>query len=229
MNKIGFQHREFVVKDYRWDGESRTISGYAAVFGNVDRVDDVLLKGCFAKSIMERGPQSDAKGKILLLWQHMADEPLGRITKLYEDDYGLYFEAELDEFELADRAIKQLVSGTLNQFSIGFKYVWNAVNTDPETGINYISEVKLYEISIVSVAANPETEFLGMKGGIDDTDAFAKDVADFAKGMPVDKEMKFQKLIAKAMSLGAIKPQESALEDVQADRKGLSVFDLIKG
>lgn len=227
-SRIGYQHRELEVKDYRWDGESRTISGYAAVFGNVDRVDDVLLRGCFAKSIAERGPQSDAKGRILLLWQHQADEPLGRITELYEDDYGLYFEAELDEIELADRAIKQLVSGTLNQFSIGFKYVLDGMRIDRETGINYVSEVKLYEISIVSVAANPETEFLGMKADADGHEQFAREVAQFAKGMPVEREMKFQKLIAKALSLAEALPQESAQGGGRAEDAERSVFDLIK-
>ena len=130
--KIGMQHKHNDVnkKDVYLDTESRTISGYAAVFNNVDNAGDMLIRGCFSKSIRERGPESNANDKILLLWQHEVDEPIGRIVKLIEDDKGLYFEAEIDRIELGDRAISQLESGTLNQFSIGFSYVWENCEWD---------------------------------------------------------------------------------------------------
>ena len=120
-DKMGMQYKLFSInsKDVQYSPESRTISGYAAVFGNMDKAHDILLKGCFSKSINERGPQSQANDKIILLWMHDMSEPLGFITELKEDDRGLYFEARIDEIELGDRAIKQLESGTLNQFSIG--------------------------------------------------------------------------------------------------------------
>ena len=116
--RMGMQHKVFSInsKEAQYDSESRTISGYAAVFGNRDKVGDVLLKGCFSKSIQERGPQSSANDKILLLWMHDMSEPIGAITELREDEKGLYFEARVDEIDIGDRAIKQLESGTLNQF-----------------------------------------------------------------------------------------------------------------
>ena len=122
LKKIGIKFKAADIE--RYDSESRTISGYAAVFNNIDRDGDKLLRGCFAKSIADRGPQSNAKGKILLLWQHEASNPIGQITELREDEKGLYFEAKIDEIAEGDRAILQLESGTLNQFSIGFSYVW---------------------------------------------------------------------------------------------------------
>ena len=82
-----------------------------------------MIKGCFSKSIQERGIESSANDKIIFLWMHKMDEPIGKITKLVEDDKGLYFEAEIDKIQLGDRAINQLESGTLNQFSIGYSYV----------------------------------------------------------------------------------------------------------
>lgn len=129
-DKMGMQYKLFSInsKDVQYSPESRTISGYAAVFGNMDKAHDILLKGCFFKSINERGPQSQANDKIILLWMHDMSEPLGFITELKEDDRGLYFEARIDEIELGDRAIKQLESGTLNQFSIGYEYVWRIAN-----------------------------------------------------------------------------------------------------
>lgn len=210
MNKyegrMGMRHKELVVKEYTYDGESRTISGYAAIFGNIDKARDKLVKGCFANSILERGPQSGANDKILLLWQHDMSEPLGRITTLMEDDKGLYFEAVIDEIEQGDRALKQLESGTLNQFSIGYNYVWEKCDWDDEEACLVVKEVKLYEISVVSIGCNGETEYLGLKSPEDMEQAYAeleREIAAFSSRWGVQKQQKLQNIIAKAVSLAA--------------------------
>ena len=125
QKSIGKQYKSFNIKAENLDLVSRKISGYAAIFNNVDKAKDMLIRGCFAKSINDRGPESQANDKIILLWMHDMDEPTGRITKLIEDERGLYLEAVIDEIPLGDRAIKQLESGTLNQFSFGYNYVWD--------------------------------------------------------------------------------------------------------
>ena len=227
IKKLGIQHMEISAKDYTYDGESRTISGYGAIFNNVDRQGDVLLPGCFAKSIQERGPESTANGKILFLWQHESDEPLGRITVLQEDAKGLYFEAVIDEIELGDRCIKQLESGTLNQFSIGFSYVWDSVRYDDARDAYLVGEVKLYEISVVSIAANPETEYLGLKAeGDDPVDALNAELAAFMKGMPIDKQQKLQSIMAKAISLAGRRPESTPPSDEPTEQPK-SIFDLL--
>lgn len=210
-DKMGMQYKLFSInsKDVQYSPGSRTISGYAAVFGNRDKAGDVLLKGCFAKSIQERGPQSGANDKILLLWMHDMSEPIGAITELREDDKGLYFEARIDEIDLGDRAIKQLESGTLNQFSIGFSYVWEKCGYN-ETGDDFlVGEVKLYEVSIVSIGCNGETEYLGLKS-IEDYENSYKDlsseISSLCKNMSMFKQLRLQKIIAKAMSLASFRP-----------------------
>lgn len=202
--RMGMRHKPISTKEYTYDGDSRTISGYAAVFGNIDKARDKLLKGCFANSILERGPQSKANDKILLLWQHDMSEPIGRITKLQEDEKGLYFEAEIDDIELGDRALKQLESGTLNQFSIGYSYVWEHCDWDEDQQCYVVKEVKLYEISVVSIGCNGETEYLGLKG-VEDTDAayeeLSREIAAFSSRWGAQKQQRLQNIIAKAVSL----------------------------
>ena len=202
--RMGMRHKPIFTKEYTYDGDSRTISGYAAVFGNIDKAREKLIKGCFANSILERGPQSNANDKILLLWQHDMSEPIGRITKLQEDEKGLYFEAEIDEIELGDRALKQLESGTLNQFSIGYSYVWERCDWDEEQNCYVVKEVKLYEISVVSIGCNGETEYLGLKS-VEDTDAayeeLNREIAAFSSRWSAQKQQKLQNIIAKAVSL----------------------------
>ena len=217
MNKyegrMGMRHKEFSTKEYTYDGESRTISGYAAIFGNIDKVRDRLVKGCFANSILERGPQSGANDKILLLWQHDMGEPIGRITVLREDDKGLYFEAVIDDIETGDRALKQLESGTLNQFSIGYNYVWEKCDWDDEDACLVVKEVKLYEISVVSIGCNGETEYLGLKSQEDMEQAYAeleREIASFSSRWGVQKQQKLQNIIAKAVSLATFGAESKA-------------------
>ena len=163
QKSIGKQYKSFNIKAENLDLVSRKISGYAAIFNNVDKAKDMLIRGCFAKSINDRGPESQANDKIILLWMHEMDEPIGRITKLVEDERGLYFEAVIDEIPLGDRAIKQLESGTLNQFSFGYNYVWENCEWDNERDCFIVKEVVLYEISVVSIGCNGLTEYTGLK------------------------------------------------------------------
>lgn len=210
--RIGMQHKLFSInsKDMQYNSDSRTISGYAAIFGNKDRSGDILLKGCFAKSISERGPESSANDKIILLWMHDMSEPLGLPTILREDEKGLYFEARIDEIELGDRAIKQLESGTLNQFSIGYEYVWENCEWDYKEDALIVREVKLYEISVVSIGCNGETEYLGLKSVEDCEKAYkelSEEVSSLCKNLSLSKQHKLQNIISKAMSLASFRPE----------------------
>jgi len=227
-------------KEVSFDSDSRTISGYAAVFGNIDKASDLLVKGCFAKSIQERGPESNANDKIAFLWQHDMNEPIARITVLKEDDHGLYFEAIVDQIDLGDRALKQLESGTLNQFSFGYRYVWEKCEWDTDRDCFIVKEVILYELSVVTIGCNRETEYLGLKTSAEYESEYKKldDELDIIlKGLNKDKQQKIQRILAKAMTLASIKPDEERkspptipLEEEEAGKgKSKSMFDnLIK-
>ena len=195
------------MKDVQMDTESRTISGYAAVFNNVDKAGDMLIRGCFSKSISERGPESAANDKIIFLWQHRSDQPIGRITRLVEDEKGLYFEAEIDRIEEGDRAIAQLESGTLNQFSIGFSYVWE--NCEWDNDVFIVKEVKLYEVSVVTFGCNPETEYLGLKSAEERDRAYeslAGKIRGLSRKMDIRGQRMLQEIVTEAVSLSSFRP-----------------------
>ena len=196
---------------------NRKISGYAAVFGNKDDSGDILIKGCFAKSITERGPESKTNRKIAFLWMHDMDEPLGRITKLIEDEKGLYFEAELDMIPEADRALVQMESGTLNQFSIGFQYVWDKMEYNEELDAFIVKEVNLFECSVVTIGANEDTEYSGLKSDQIESEEnkLFRDTEKALKQLPIEQAYEFRQLIAKHISLTNSKPIESLKEEVK--------------
>lgn len=227
MGRIGYQTKNYT-KEYEYSEDSRTISGYAAVFNNVDKAGDRLVKGCFAKSIKERGAESPANDKIMFLWMHKMDEPIGKITVLREDEHGLYFEAVIDKIPLGDRCIEQFKSGTLNQFSIGFNYVWDKCEyVELENGTAYFEckELILHEISVVSIGCNGETEFLGFKDGSDPYEEFQKEVSVALKD--ITNKTEIMKLITKAYSLGKLEPTKS-LKQPEPKAEAKSIFSNVK-
>lgn len=233
--RIGKQFKPFELKELSFSSEGRTISGYAAIFNNKDKAGDILLKGCFAKSIQDRGPESQANDKIIMLWQHDMHEPIGRISVLREDEKGLYFEAVIDDVERGNQAIKQLESGTLNQFSFGYSYVWEKCEYDNERDALLVKEVVLYEISVVSIGCNGETEYLGLKSeGSDPYEELKNEIESAMKGLPIRKKEEVQTIIAKALSLGQFKSEAplkavEPLEEVKADKNNkVKLFGNIK-
>lgn len=160
------------------DEDKHVIEVKFASFGNVDSDGDLLVKGCFAKSINDRGPESSTNRKIAFLWQHDMRDPIGKIMKIEEREDGAYATVQLSDFDAvpnAKRAYYQLQEGTLNQFSFGFNYIWDKVEYDEEKDAFIIMEVKLYEISVVTMGANEETEYIGE---IDDMKAFVRDLKE---------------------------------------------------
>lgn len=160
------------------DEDKHVIEVKFASFGNVDSDGDLLVKGCFAKSINDRGPESSTNRKIAFLWQHDMRDPIGKILKIDEREDGAYATVQLSDFDAvpnAKRAYYQLQEGTLNQFSFGFNYIWDKMEYDEEKDAFIIMEVKLYEISVVTMGANEETEYIGE---IDDMKAFVRDLKE---------------------------------------------------
>ncbi len=136
----------------------RIVCGYLCTWGNRNHHGEIIIKGACAKSISERGPNSQSKYKIAFLWQHHQDDPLALFAYLEEDEYGLYFEtAPLDDVPNADRCLKQIKSGTLNQFSMGFDYVYDRIEYDETTDSLVLLEIILFEGSVVTIASDGNT------------------------------------------------------------------------
>lgn len=215
QGRMGKRFKSFQTKEVSYDAEKRTITGYAAIFNNIDKAGDMLIRGCFSKSIQERGPESVANDKIIFLWMHNMNEPIGRIDVLKEDEKGLYFEATIDDVERGNQAIKQLESGTLNQFSIGYRYVWEKCEWDEQMECLVVKEVILHELSVVSIGCNGETEYLGLKSDTDYEERYMEldtEINTACKGLDKNKQQEIYRILAKAMALAAVKPEGMVTE-----------------
>ena len=198
---------------------SRKVSGYLAAFGNIDDDGDLLMPGCFLKSINDRGPASATARKIAYLNQHDMEEPIGVFTLLQEDEKGLYFEAVIDDTEAGNEALVRYASGSYNQHSIGYCYVWDKCKFEempnPETGepmsVFVVYEVKLYEGSAVTMGANENTPFTGFKSAqVEDQRKKLNVLTDsLISELSHEKQYQLRQLISKYVALSEIEPIDS--------------------
>lgn len=208
------------------DEESNKIFGYLAGFGNVDSDGDLIIKGAFSKSIDERGPESSTARKIAFLYMHDMKIPVGKFTKLQEKDQGLYYEANLDLVPFVTDTVKpQLKSGTLNQHSIGFNYVYDKMQYDEEKDCFVCKEIDLFEGSIVTLGANENTPFGGFKSYFDKSEhynelAFKANRLLQKMGNP-ESEFELRSIIQSYQSL-----LSSAADEITAFKKQPTKFDM---
>ena len=158
MDFLNFKNNG-TIKDI--DVQKRVVTGYFSAFGNVDSDNDIIEKGAFSKSINERFD------KIMYLQQHDWSKPLGKPTMLKEDDFGLYFEAEIINTSYGLDQLKLYEAGVVKEHSIGFQTIKADFIQDNEY-IRVIKEVKLYEGSAVTLGANSSTPFMGFKSELKD-------------------------------------------------------------
>ena len=122
-------------------------AGYASVFNIVDNQRDIILCGAFAQTVKGRASE------IKFLWQHQQEEPIGIFDQIFEDKRGLYVEGRLLlNVQRAKEAHTLLKAGAISGLSIGYSPVRYTI--DASTGIRKLSEVELWEISLVTFPAN---------------------------------------------------------------------------
>lgn len=139
-------------------------TGFLSSFGNRDSHKDVIHKGAYTKSLRERGPESSTHRKIAFLAHHQMETPIGQFKKLEELETGLYYEGKFDGIPyVKETIIPQLESGTLNQHSIGYNYVFETAEYDEEKDEFHWFELELFEGSVVTLGANDNTPFTGFK------------------------------------------------------------------
>lgn len=152
------------------DMKQGIVTGYFSKFNNVDADGDIIRPGAFTKTIQEQGPESKLP-RIKHLLNHDPSQPLGKLMRLWEDEYGLGYESQVGSHELGEDFIKMIESGLITEHSIGFQIIKrNAVQSyenylrNPELGQFEITEVKLYEgSSLTAWGANPLTPITSLK------------------------------------------------------------------
>lgn len=140
-------HHLILPTEFKAAADAATVSGHASIFGNVDFQGDVVERGAFKEIV------TNAEGTIPLLWQHKGGEPIG-VARVAEDNKGLAFDAKfVMEDPRAVIAHAHVKAGSVRGVSIGFDLLKGGEKFID--GIRHLVAIRLHEISLVTLAANP--------------------------------------------------------------------------
>lgn len=157
----GYKNFSLEVKDI--DKKEGIVTGYFSAFNTLDSDGDIIRPGAFRKSIEDWFP----KGRIKHLLNHDIRQPLGKITALKEDDYGLYYESKIGTNFVAQDFLKMVESDLVKEHSIGFQ----TIREQKGDSGNEIFDVKLFEgSSLTAWGANEFTPLTGIKSLTDTKD-----------------------------------------------------------
>lgn len=181
------------------------ISGYAVLWTSINDYQERFVKGAFAKSIQEYGPDSKSNYKIKFRDRH--GKTCALVSKLVEDDIGLYFEtAPMDNVQWAKDMLTQVRSGSINNFSIGFKHVWDRIEWDDEKDCMINLEARLFEISGVDIPSDIET--YATRSAEESESTLHDDVEDFIKTLTRSVQLDARILFTRCMSLSKEAPTQ---------------------
>lgn len=155
--------------------EEGQFEAYASVFGNKDSYGDVVVKGAFADTL-ETWMKGDAV--LPVLFGHNMQDPdfnIGAVLEAKEDEHGLWVKAQLDLDSPKGLQTYRLIKGRrISQMSFAYDVLeggWATRQKDADGGDGddnqeeyyELRKLKLYEVSVVPIGANQETEILAAK------------------------------------------------------------------
>jgi hypothetical protein len=139
-------------------GDEGTFTGLASPYGGPpDLVGDVVAPGAYKQAIASQGSTSYP-----LLFSHRQDEPLG-LAKISDSPKGLVVDGTMVMADpVAQRVYAHLKAGSIKGLSIGYT-VDPAKVTYGDDGTRTLTEVRLFEISLVAVPCAPAAQVTSVK------------------------------------------------------------------
>lgn len=153
------ERRAFPLTEIRMieDNNAPKITGYAAVFNELSEdlggFREKIAPGAFTKTLQT--------ADVRALWNHDPNFVLGRnrsgTLSLQEDERGLRIEITPPETQWAKDLITSMKRGDVDQMSFGFRTVLDDWETKDKENIRILKEVELFDVSIVTYPAYPQT------------------------------------------------------------------------
>ena len=216
MTKNNIRYKSLDITEHKQDGDRLIIEAYGAVFGNIDSYGDVIRKGAFTKTLQEQA------GRIAFCFQHDINHAIGKILDISEDDHGLKLTVEMSSVEKGIST--KIREGIYKELSIGYKTINAELGVQDGMDVMYLTEIKLYEVSIVTIAANPEAFVMGMKSEEERRDYVEKSF-DRIITLNKNRNLEFELLNLKALVEESLKHIEPTKEPQQEDD---SIYDELR-
>lgn len=133
-------------------GDTITITGYASTVSK-DRASDIVPASAWE---MPKALGNYMKNPIIL-FGHDHSKPIGKAVELTPTPAGLQITAEIHRKACGEQLFAAIEAGILKTFSIGFG-VYDA-EYDYDHDIFILTEIELWEVSVVSVPCNQDSTF----------------------------------------------------------------------
>lgn len=198
-----------------------TVEGYGSVFDVVDNYADVIAQGAFKETLAAH----KAAGTMpAMLWQHDPSQPIGIWTEMVEDSKGLRIKGMLALETVKGKEVHALLKlGALNGLSIGFmSKQWGY---DRDTDVRTLTEVDLWEVSLVTFPANQKARVTNVKASPDEVQA-PKDAERILREAGFSKS-DATAFVSRVMRMGEAR-SESADSTAQAMKSATRLLDSLR-
>ncbi|MFA6280384.1 MAG: HK97 family phage prohead protease [Bdellovibrionales bacterium] len=144
------------IKSIAQDG---TFTGYASVFGELDSQNEIVERGAFTRTLAKWRVKNSAPA---MLWMHDPTQPIGLWIAMAEDASGLVVHGRLAlGTQKGMEAYELLKMKALTGLSIGYRVVTSRIDSKKKAKI--LTEVDLFEVSLVTFPANDAARVSGVK------------------------------------------------------------------
>ena len=146
--------------------DGSVIAGYASIFGVRDQGGDIVLPGAYSASLQRL---SAGGGRVRMLWQHDAGQPIGVWDEVREDARGLWVKGRLlTEVARAREAAALMAAGAVDGLSIGYRTVKAEKLAG---GGRKLLELELWEVSLVTFPMLPVARVSAKDNSFEDEQA----------------------------------------------------------
>lgn len=140
--------------------DSGNFEGYASVFDNIDLGGDVIVPGAFTTVKTTR------TGRLRLALYHNLTRLIGDAA-FKQDGNGLLLKGKVNlNVSYAKDAYELMKAGTLDEMSVGYNPIEDAMETRDGRRVRVIKRAELWEASIVPFGMNPEAQVLSVKSDL---------------------------------------------------------------
>jgi HK97 family phage prohead protease len=131
-------------------------TAFASVFNNIDAYGDVVMPGAFTDDLKTWAASGDV---IPLYWGHRMDDPtmcIGSVADAQETDTGLLVKSQLDLETPNGAQVYRLLKGRrVSTMSFAYDVLDGGPGDRGDQKVYELRKLKLHEVSVVQVPANP--------------------------------------------------------------------------
>ena len=193
------------------DASSGKFGGYASTFGGIDSYGDTIMAGAY-KSVIDAVMNGSARMPKMFVNHKSWEVPIGKWTKMTEDQKGLYIEGELTMGNPEAAIVKAAMQHeTVDGLSIGYMLKssdveFSEINGQTVRVIKNISD--LAEVSVVTFPADDmaRVDLTSVKTSLDqiesikDFEDFLREAGGFSKSLATATASRAKRLFARSES-----------------------------